>query len=138
MRAKQFFYTAAGVLLFVIAYGFGARSATAARQGDTRTFSHISIPTGSVFMTDGTLWTLAYEGWRQDLGPNSPQNPLPPVDPADILNYTYSAVIMRNGDGWVVNRGSDPTLTWHNRGPIPGFVPVAQKSWTDVKQEYRK
>jgi len=99
MRAKQFFYTSAGILLLVIAYSVGASRAQGQAQGD-------QIAALINQTTDGSERYMAV------------------TTNGDV----YTAADLNNGIPGA----------WTFRNNVFGNVASQGRTWSGVKQQYRK
>lgn len=132
MRAKSFFYTSAGVFVLFAAYTLGARHASAELNA--------SAPgeiVGVVTLTNLGVVAFNRQGQAHMVAPGWPREPradLPvPVADTKLLDL---GLVTATDVGWVWDPGA---FQWRSAGRFPGNpIPVNNKTWSGVKEGYRK
>lgn len=145
MRARQFFYFSAGVLLLVVSYSIGASNAHGdfdLGAGPIIGLSH----EGAVLRSDGTVWQLlggTAPSWIPHGCGGCPWNcqpgdqiTLPPGLPAsDIAFWDQRYLVTRSGVGWYQASCNE----WVSAGQIPlPTVALQSRTWSGLKDSYRK
>ena len=132
-HAKRFFYAAAGILLLVIAYSIGAR--------DTRADWDSSFSGRIVGAYRGIVWTAGGEAWQCG-NPGYYRFTMfdLPVPASEVKLFTggpdvYNPMLItKSDDAWYLSN-----TTWVHVGTfLGGTVQVERKSWSSVKDDYRK
>ena len=137
MSAKKFFYVCAGLFLLAAAYHLGAQSAKA-DWDETLTGPIVGGDGWKFYTRSGEAWEVQREGppWHR-----TPAYDLPvPASDVKLVTLDYSGqgrLVTKSGDAWVHDYGE--SCSWVYVGPFPGgSVQVESKSWSGVKDAFRK
>ena len=138
MRARQFFYICAGILLLVAAYSIGSYDARAdfdETQGPIIGLSAANY----VIRSDGTFWGAAptsppEQQWYPVNGPEGQVRLRVPVSQVAFID-AYQ-LITKDGHAWY--HTGEGTGWVRTNNPIPAPVGVQGQSWSGVKSGYKK
>ena len=134
MRAKSFFYVAAGLFLLALGYNVGA---TSARAQTSAVIGAMGCSPGSLTPNMSLLMgRVVYRGYGNQFGFQvlPPLPPIPGTSPVVALDASCCGFAMlENGDVWA---GGGPSWVYVGN-VIGGPTPTASKTWGAVKAEHR-